>query len=176
MTRQVRKGTDKATLRLRPREWPWCAGPPDAPPATSCRQRDGRPLHALACTRRLRRVAKLFTQSKCYGTSARQCQRPTREGSDARTAMPSAAAIPEIQGHALPRAPNLFLSRGTLHQSAPEPSRVPMEERRSADTRSCERAASGTLPINRSDQARRPRNGAKQECEHSWRETGQRHS
>ena len=134
------------TLRLRPREWPWCAGPPDAPPATNCRQRDGRPLHALACTRRLRRVAKLFTQSKCYGTSARQCQRPTREGSrrphchalgrrNSRDTGPRAAARPEP----------LLVPRNTASKRAGAQPR-PMEERRSADTRSCERAASGTPP------------------------------
>ena len=97
--------------------------------------------------------------------------RPAR-GQDARTAMPSAAAIPEIQGHALPRAPNLFLSRGTLHQSAPEPSRVQWK-RGDQPTRALASAPRRErLPINRSDQARRPRKGAKPECEHSWRETG----
>ena len=78
---------------------------------------------------------------------------------------PRAAARPEP----------LLVPRNTASKRAGAQPR-PNGRERSADTRSCERAASGTLPIHRSDQARRPRNGAKQECEHSWRETGQRHS
>ena len=49
----------KARSRLRPRGGPSCAGPSAPQPGGS---RRGRPLHALACTRRLRTVAKPFTQ------------------------------------------------------------------------------------------------------------------
>ena len=50
----------KARSRLRPRGEPCCAGP--SAPQPNGGSRRGRPLHALACTRRLRTVAKPFTQ------------------------------------------------------------------------------------------------------------------
>ena len=50
----------KARSRLRPRGGPCCAGP--SAPQPNGGSRRGRPLHALACTRRLRTVAKPFTQ------------------------------------------------------------------------------------------------------------------
>ena len=60
IARGLRRGGTPS--RLRPHERPWCAGPPAARPIAGAR--GGRPLHALACTRRLRRVAKPFTQPK----------------------------------------------------------------------------------------------------------------
>ena len=70
-----------------------------------CGSRRGRPLHALACTRRLRTVAKPFTQFQEMHRHARarlqffNWNRPR-----------TAAATSETQGHALPRAPSLLLS------------------------------------------------------------------
>ena len=89
IARGLRRGGTPS--RLRPHERPWCAGPPAARPIAGAR--GGRPLHALACTRRLRRVAKPFTQPKMpwhepRGPPLRQFEGGRRRVGDPAAAMP----------------------------------------------------------------------------------------
>ena len=85
----------KARSRLRPRGGPCCAGP--SAPQPNGGSRRGRPLHALACTRRLRTVAKPFTQFQDALARARPAQwEPGARGRrDFRNTGPRAAARPE---------------------------------------------------------------------------------
>ena len=86
----------KARSRLRPRGGPCCAGPSALQPGGS---RRGRPLHELACTRRLRSVAKLFTQFQNALARARpdpiQLEPGAHGRRDFRNTGPRAAARPE---------------------------------------------------------------------------------
>ena len=89
IARGLRRGGTPS--RLRPHERPWCAGPPAARPIAGAR--GGRPLHALACTRHLRRVAKPFTQPKMpwhepRGPPLRHFERGRRRVGDPAAAMP----------------------------------------------------------------------------------------
>ena len=72
--RQVRNDPKQSDAPAAAARWPWCAGPPIASLEEG---RDGRPLHALACTRRLRRVAKPFTQ---FQDAQARTQGPARPG------------------------------------------------------------------------------------------------
>ena len=107
IAKELRRG--RTPSRLRPHERPWCAGPPAARSIAGAR--GGRPLHALACTRRLRQVAKPFTQPKMpwhepRGPPLRQSEMNRAEQTGRRPGRRNA----ETQGHALPRAPSLSLS------------------------------------------------------------------
>ena len=141
----------KARSRLRPRGGPCCAGP--SAPQPNGGSRRGRPLHALACTRRLRTVAKPFTQFQEMPWHARarlqffNWNRPR-----------TAAATSETQGHALPRAPSLLLSPRHIGRAGgrPRPLRVP------AVARALRRARSNGLP--RICQRRLPRARVLQPC------------
>ena len=141
----------KARSRLRPRGGPCCAGP--SAPQPNGGSRRGRPLHALACTRRLRTVAKPFTQFQEMPWHARarlqffNWNRPR-----------TAAATSETQGHALPRAPSLLLSPRHIGRAGgrPRPLWVP------AVARALRRARSTGLP--RICRRRLPRARALQPC------------
>ena len=141
----------KARSRLRPRGGPCCAGP--SAPQPNGGSRRGRPLHALACTRRLRTVAKPFTQFQEMPWHARarlqffNWNRPR-----------TAAATSETQGHALPRAPSLLLSPRHIGRAGgrPRPLWVP------AVARASRRARSTGLP--RICRRRLPRARALQPC------------
>ena len=141
----------KARSRLRPRGGPCCAGP--SAPQPNGGSRRGRPLHALACTRRLRTVAKPFTQFQEMPWHARarlqffNWNRPR-----------TAAASSEAQGHALPRAPSLLLSPRHIGRAGgrPRPLWVP------AVARASRRARSTGLP--RICRRRLPRARALQPC------------
>ena len=89
----------KARSRLRPRGGPCCAGP--SAPQPNGGSRRGRPLHALACTRRLRTVSKPFTQFQEMHRHARarlqsfQLEPAAHGRRDFRNTGPRAAARPE---------------------------------------------------------------------------------
>ena len=127
--RQVRNDPKQSDAPAAAARWPWCAGPPIASLEEG---RDGRPLHALACTRRLRRVAKPFTQ---FQDAQARTQGPARPGrvpvrilkGPCYSVRCGRRSCQRTQMQALPPAPSLCLSRGTLHEDAPEPGRVDME-------------------------------------------------
>ena len=115
----------KARSRLRPRGGPCCAGPSAPQPGGS---RRGRPLHALACTRRLRTVAKPFTQFQDALARARPAQwEPGARGRrDFRNTGPRAAARPEPL--AVPSTLGAPETGRALRGSPPVASRLPARE------------------------------------------------
>ena len=125
--------------------------------------RDGRPLHALACTRRLRRVAKPLTQfqnAKARTHRDPNARQPPREPEQCRETSPmrTAAAVAETQGHALPRTPSLFLSRRSTTRRAGGRPRLSGKRRSRRRAASLSALASRCLPRSCASREIFPRN------------------